>query len=130
MRPLNMTLYRPYRAMGRSCLTRPIQDKQVIWVRPEARTTPDGQFVVRPLQSAEIAGRGGIVASRLSRSLRHGSRIYPVPGSIYSSRFILADSWEQDRRAKKCCMLVVEEVTTGRLVAATMMTKFDKNLAD
>jgi hypothetical protein len=30
---LDMTPYRPYRSMGRSCLPRPMRDKQVLWVR-------------------------------------------------------------------------------------------------
>ena len=105
MRSLDMTPYRPYRAMGRSCLTRPIKDKQVLWVRPEVRTSTDGHFVARPLQTAEIAAAAEFWRHAYPEvyGTDHEFILFPED---YSSHFILADSWEQDCRVKKCCMLV------------------------
>jgi hypothetical protein len=127
MRHLDMIHYRPYRTMGHSCLTRPIRDKQVLWVRPEPRTSVDGRFVARPLQLADIE-----VAAELWRQAypevygsEHEFILFPED---YNSYFIFAETWEEDAINKKHCMLVVEEVATGRLAAATLMTKFDKNL--
>jgi hypothetical protein len=127
MRSLDMTPYRPYRSMGRSCLTRPIKDKQVIWVRPKVRTSPDGHFVARPLQTAEFAAAAQLWRHAYPEvyGTDHEFILFPED---YSAHFILADSWEPDCRVKKCCMLVAAEVATGRLVAATIMTKFDRNL--
>ena len=127
MRALDMTPYRPYRPMGRSCLSRPIRDKQVIWVKPEPRTSTDGRFVARPLQSDEITAAAALWRQAYPEvyGSEHEFILFPED---YPAHFILADSWEQDCRVKKCCLLVAAEVATGRLVAATMMTKFDRNL--
>jgi hypothetical protein len=124
---LDMSPYRPYRTMGRSCLTRPIRDKQVVWVRPEPRTTVDGRFVARPLQSAEVPAAAELWRHAYPEvyGTDHEFILFP---EAYASRCILADSWEQDAPGKKCCVLVVEDVAAGRLAAASMMTKFDKNL--
>jgi hypothetical protein len=42
MRFLDMSPYRPFRQMGRSCRTRPIREKEVRWVKPEPREHPEG----------------------------------------------------------------------------------------
>jgi len=52
----------------------------------------------------------------------HDFILYPED---YESRLALADTWERDTRKKKYCMLVAEEVASGRLAAATLMTKYD-----
>ncbi len=127
MRFLDMSPFRPYRPMGRSCLTRPIREKQVTWIKPEAKKHLKGQFVGRPLGRADI-----LAAAELWR------RAYPeVYGSAYDfilypedyeARMAMAETWERDSREKSCCMLVAEETASSRLAAATLMTKFDKNL--
>jgi hypothetical protein len=40
----------------------------------------------------------------------------------------MEDSWEDDSRNKVYCMSVVEEAATGRVVAATLLTKLERNL--
>jgi hypothetical protein len=127
MRFLDMTPYRPYRSMGRSCLTRPIRYKQVIWVKPEPRTSADGRFVARPLQLADIEAAAALWRQAYPEVYGTEQECLLFPED-YESHFIFADSWEEDARAKKYCMLVMEEAATGRLVAASRMTKFDKNL--
>lgn len=127
MRFLNMSPYQPYRAMAQSCRTRPIRDKQVVWVKPEVQPHQDGRFVGRPLSRADLKA-----AAELWR------RAYPeVYGSAhdfilfpdeYEARMALAETWEEDSSRKPCCMLVAAEVATSRLAAATLMTKFDRNL--
>ncbi len=127
MRWLDMTRYRPYHPMGRSCLTRPIRDKQVVWVRPEPRLSKDGRFVARPLHLAEIEAAAELWRQAYPEvyGTDHEFILFPED---YEPRLIFADTWEQEAKAKKYCMLVVAEIATGRLAAGSLMTKFDKNL--
>jgi hypothetical protein len=46
----------------------------------------------------------------------------------YETHMALVETWEADSVKKPCCMLVVQDVATGRLAAASLMTKFDQNL--
>lgn len=127
MRPLNMSLYRPYRAMGASCLTRPIRDKRVVWVRPDPRLHLNGRFVGRALAREDLDAAAELWRAAYPEAYgsAHDFILYP---EAYEERVALAETWEADAGAKPCCMLVAEEAATGRLAAATLMTKFDRNL--
>lgn len=127
MRKLDMSPYRPYRPMGRTCQTRPIGEKRVAWVKPGPVSHGEGRFVGRPLSRKDLEP-----AAELWRwaypelyGSAHDFMLYPED---YEARMALVETWETDAREKPCCMLVAEEVPTSRLVAATLMTKFDKNL--
>jgi hypothetical protein len=127
MRFLDMSRYRPYRDMGRSCQTRPIREKVVRWAKPDPWETRDGRFVGRPLARADIG-----VAAELWRHAypelygsSHDFMLYPED---YETRMALVETWAEDVVKKPCCMLVVQEKATGRLAAASLMTKFDQNL--
>jgi hypothetical protein len=127
MRYLDMSLYRPYRDMGQSCLTRPIREKVVRWVKPEPWESQDGRFVGRPLARGDIE-----VAAELWRHAypelygsSHDFMLYPED---YEARLALVETWEEDSLKKPCCMLVIQDTDTGRLAAASLMTKFDRNL--
>jgi len=127
MRFLDMSPYRPFRPMARTCLTRPIREKRLLWVRPEPRTSPDGRFVARLPWRRDLPA-----AAELWR------QAYPeIYGSVHDfllfaedceDKVALEDTWETDAAAKPCLMLVAEERASGRLAAATLMTKVDKNL--
>ncbi len=127
MRYLDMSPYRPFREMGRSCQTRPLRDKIVRWVMTEPRKTKDGRFVGRPLALADI--ESAAVLWRYAYPELYGSShdfmLYPED---YENRMALVETWEEDSVKKPCCMLVVQESSTGRIVAASLMTKFDQNL--
>lgn len=127
MARLDMTPYRPYRPMGRSCQTRPIRDKQVVWVRPEPRATADGRFVARPLHLADLPAAAELWRHAYPEVYGTDHEFILIPQE-YPPRMILADFWEQEARTKKCCMLVVEDLAAGRLAGASLMAKFDKNL--
>ncbi|MEJ5329392.1 MAG: hypothetical protein WHT07_04500 [Desulfobaccales bacterium] len=127
MRYLDMTPYRPFREMARTCETRPIREKRVKWVRPEPRLSRDGRFLARLLRRQELTA-----AAELWRTA------YPeLYGSVHDfllfpeeceARVALEDTWQDDALHKPCLMLVAEEKATGRLAAATLMTKTDRNL--
>ncbi len=127
MRFLDMTPYQPYRRMGATCLTRPIREKRVVWVQPPPRLSRDGRFLGRVPRLADLPA-----AAELWR------QAYPeIYGSAHdfllfaedcAAQVAVADTWETDGLAKPCLMLLSEEVSSGRLAAATLMTKFDCNL--
>ncbi len=127
MRFLDMSSYRPFRAMGQSCRTRPIREKTVRWIKPEPRESRDGRFVGRPLARADLE-----TAAELWRQAypelygsSHDFMLYPED---YQARMALVETWEEDSLTKPCCMLVAQEKATGRLAAASLMTKIDQNL--
>jgi hypothetical protein len=127
MRSLDMSSYRPFRAMGQSCQTRPIREKTVRWVRPEPREARDGRFVARPLARADIEAAAELWRHAYPElyGSSHDFMLYPED---YEAHMALAETWEEDSLTKPGCMLVVEEKATARLAAASLMTKFDRNL--
>jgi hypothetical protein len=127
MRHLDMSPYRPFRPMGRSCQTRPIREKTVRWVRPEPQESRDGRFVGRPLGRADIDAAADLWR-RAYPELYGSSHDFMLYSEDYEARMALAETWEVDSLAKPGCMLVVEEKATARLAAASLMTKFDQNL--
>jgi hypothetical protein len=127
MRTLDMKPYAPYRRMALTCQTRPIQEKQVLWVMPQPKFHKNGCFLGRVLSRRDIEA-----AAELWRwaypevyGSAHDFILFPEE---YESRLALAETWDKDSRRKPFCMLVAEEVASGRLVAGTLMTKLDKNL--
>jgi hypothetical protein len=127
MRTLDMTLYAPYRRMAVTCQTRPIQEKQVLWVKPEPRRHQNGRFLGRVLSRNDIDA-----AAELWRwaypevyGSAHDFILFPED---YEARVALTETWDRDSRQKSFCMLVAQEVATGKLAAASLMTKLDRNL--
>jgi hypothetical protein len=127
MRYLDMSSYQPYRDMGKSCQTRPIREKVVRWVKPEPRETGDGCYTGRPLARADIEAAAELWRHAYPEiyGSSHDFILYPED---YDGRMALVETWEEDAVKKPCCMLVVQEKTTGRLAATSLMTKFDQNL--
>ena len=127
MRFLDMSPYQPFRAMGHSCRTRPIREKTVRWVQPEPRESRDGRFVVRPLARADLEGAAELWRQAYPElyGSSHDFMLFPEE---YEARMALMETWEEDSLTKPCCMLVVQEKATGRLAAASLMTKIDRNL--
>jgi GNAT superfamily N-acetyltransferase len=99
----------------------------VVWVQPEPRAHGQGRFVGRPLARQDIAAAAELWRRAYPEiyGSSHDFMLYPEE---YEGRMALVETWEADAREKPCCMLVAEEVATSRLVAASLMTKFDKNL--
>jgi len=127
MRFLDMSAYRPFSPMGQSCQTRPIREKTVRWVRPEPRETRDGRFVGHPLTRADVEAAAELWRHAYPELYGSSHDFMLVPGE-YEPRMALMETWEEDSLKKPGCMLVVQEKATGRLAAASFMTKFDRNL--
>jgi hypothetical protein len=127
MRKLDMSPYHPYRGMGTTCLTRPIRDKRVVWTKPEPRQHLEGRFVGRVLSRQDLPAAAELWR-RAYPELYGSSHDFMLYPEDYEARMALAETWEVDSREKPCCMLVAAEAATGKLAAATLMTKFDQNL--
>ncbi len=127
MRILDMSRYEPYRRMAVTCQTRPIQEKQVVWVKPEPKLHRNGRFLGRALSRNDIEAVAELWRWAYPEvyGSPHDFILYPEE---YESRVALTETWDRDSRCKPFCMLVAEEVTTGKLAAASLMTKLDKNL--
>ncbi len=127
MRFLDMTQYHPFRPMGQHCRTRPISDKRVSWMRPQPWETRDGRFAGRLLLRGDFEDAAELwrqAYPELYGSV-HDFMLFPED---YEARLALLETWEEDAFRKPCCMLVAEEKATGVLAAASLMTKFDRNL--
>jgi hypothetical protein len=127
MRFFDMSPYQPFRAMGQSCRTRPIREKTVRWIKPEPRESRDGRFVSRPLARADLDAAAELWRQAYPElyGSSHDFMLFPEE---YEARMALMETWGEDSLTKPCCMLVVQEKATGRLAAASLMTKIDQNL--
>jgi len=93
-------------------------------MRPQPEPLLEGRFIGRALARPDIEAAAELW--RQSYPEVYGSEHdFILYLEYYESRLALADTWERDTREKKYCMLVVEEVASGRLAAATLMTKYD-----
>ncbi|MCU0848774.1 MAG: hypothetical protein MUD12_12885 [Spirochaetes bacterium] len=127
MRKLDMSAYHPYAEMGKTCRTRVIEEKKIVWPSLIRTTSGDKALVIRVLGKNDIG-----TAAELWRMS------YPeVYGSIhewilfpeeYEGRVALKENWESDSKDRMYAMILGEEADTKKIVFATMLTKFDMNL--
>jgi hypothetical protein len=113
--------------MGQTCQTRPIREKVVSWVKPEPWEIREGRFIGRLLARGDIEAAAELWRHAYPElyGSSHDFMLYPED---YEARLALLDTWEEDSVRKPCCMLVIQERTTGHLAASSLMTKFDQNL--
>lgn len=124
---LDMSHYKPFREMGKTCSSREIKEKRVLWPRCDVPSMMKGTFRVRTIGKAD-----------LEKAAEFWRESYPeVYGSDYGfllypeeieMRAALADSWEDDRVKKPHLVIVLEEIKSGVFVTSAMLTKFDINL--
>jgi len=125
--PIDMHGSTPYRKMAKTCRTRPVAPKRIVWTRLESRPLVDGRFQVKPL-------RRGLFASAAALFRRAYPEIYGSPHEFlldpeqYEKLVALEETWEQDAQNKVYCMTVVEELAAEKVVSATLLTKYEKNL--
>jgi hypothetical protein len=118
---------RPYRKMATSCRTRVPREKRVIWTKIESEPFGNGKYQVRPLRRELIKSAAELWCAaypELSGS-PHEFMLYPEQSEMLVA---LEDRWEQDSANKVYCMTVVEELETCKVVSATLLTKYEKNL--
>ena len=126
MTKIDMSKYKPFREMAKSCKTRDIREKKVVWPKFYLEYFK-GRFRARILKLADV--------DEVAEVWRIG---YPeVYGSNYDfvlypdeikEKVALEEYWEKDKYEKKHCMVVAEEIYTKKIVACCLLTKDDKNL--
>ncbi|RLI74146.1 hypothetical protein DRO97_06290 [Archaeoglobales archaeon] len=124
---LDMSKYKPFREMAKTCRTREIREKKVVWPKFYLESYFNGRFRARILRLADV--------DEVAEVWRAG---YPeVYGSNYDfvlypdeiiEKVALEEYWEKDRYEKKHCMVVAEEISSKKIVASSLLTKDDKNL--
>ena len=116
-----------YREMATSCKTRPTTEKKVVWRKFESEPFENGRFQVKVLSKKLVDSAADL--------FRHAyPEIYGSPHEFvlmpekYEGLIALYENWEEDGRERVYCMPVVVELQSERVVAATMLTKMEKNL--
>ena len=125
MRKLDMDAYLPYKEMGKTCKTRELREKKIIW--PYREKIVDNKFVIRIMERKEI-----------TQVTELWKASYPeVYGSIhewilfpeeYDQKVAFKETWENDSANKMHVVIICKDMTTGELISATLLTKFDLNL--
>lgn len=120
--------YRPFAEMGKSCATREIREKKVIWPNFE-KALYEGKFKIAIISRSDI-----IDVAKLWRigypelygsSAKYDWVFFPKK---YESRVAFKDSWAEDSVNKSYCMTVIKETKTDRIISASLLTKDDNNL--
>ncbi len=128
MENFNTEGIQPYSKMGITCETREIRIKQIIWPKFETSIL-DNKFKIRMLNKADTDE-----VSKLWRksypelygsSTRYDWVYYP---NQYGENIGFRENWDDGGNSKTHCMSIVEEVATKIIVAASMLTKDDRNL--
>lgn len=124
---LDMSRYKPYREMGKTCKSREIKDKQVVWPRFDVPSLMKGKFRVRTTGKADLEKAAELWKASYPEvyGTDYGFLLYPEE---IEKRAALADNWEEDRLKKQHLVIVLEEVSSGAFVTSAMFTKFDLNL--
>jgi len=117
----------PYREMATTCKTRPIGEKKVAWNRFESEPFEKGRFQVKVL-SKNLIDSAASVFRKAYPEVYGSPHEFVLMSETYEERIALDENWEEDSRRKVYCMPVVVELETNKVVAATMLTKIEKNL--
>lgn len=123
---IDMNGYQPYGKMTSSCDTREIAEKRIVW--PEVAKKDLGNGVVSRIIEKRDAKK---VAQfwRESYPEMYGSQHeWLLNPEEYEGQVALKDNWEEDSRSKIYFMLIGESEPTGKIMFATMVTKYDQNL--
>jgi hypothetical protein len=116
-----------YRDMATTCKTRPTGEKKVIWRRFESLPFEDGRFQVKVLSKKLVDSAADLFRNAYPEIYGSPHEFVLMP-ETYEGLIALDENWEEDSRKRVYCMPVVVELHSERVVAATMLTKIEKNL--
>ncbi len=120
-------LGQPYREMATTCKTRPNTKKQVIWKRFESKPFDNGRFQAKVV-SRRLIDSAAAVFRKAYPEVYGSPHEFVLMPERYEERIAFDESWAEDCRKKIHCMPVVVELESNTVVAATMLTKVEKNL--
>ena len=127
MNKLVIENYQPYSQMGKTCATRPIHDKIIVWPYVDEQVL-NGRFRGRILGEKDFDKAAELWRSSypeiFGSSLKYEWLLYP---DRYKGRVALSENWQDDRIGKDFCMPVIEDTSSGKLAAGALYTKDDKN---
>jgi len=124
---MDLTKSQPYQKMGDTCRTREPAEKRIRWIFPEKDSFGDNLYKVGVLREDLVESAAELW--RVSYPEVYGSpHEFLLDPNQYQSLVAMKDSWEQDSLKTIHCMPVVEEAATGKVIGATLLTKFEGNL--
>ena len=117
----------PYKEMATTCTTRPVAEKKVVWKRFESEPFEQGRFQAKVISRKHINSAATVFRKAYPEVYGSPHEFVLFP-ERYEELIALDETWEKDRRNKVYLMPVVVELETDKVVAVTMLTKFEKNL--
>jgi hypothetical protein len=117
----------PYREMATTCQTRTVTEKKIVWKRFESEPFENGRFQAKVLSRRFIDSAAAVFRKAYPEVYGSPHEFVLMPEK-YEWLIALDENWEEDRQRKVHCMPVVVDLDTGKVVAATMLTKIEKNL--
>jgi hypothetical protein len=122
-----MKLGKPYREMATTCKTRPTKEKRVVWHGFESEVFEHGRFQVKLLSEEFMESAARLWQSSYPELYGSPHEFLFVP-ERYPAHFALEESWDEDHDRKVHCMPVVVELEHDKVVSATVLTKYERNL--
>jgi len=123
-----MENYQSYSHMGKTCATRPIGDKRIVWPFID-ETLLNGKFKGRMIGENDFEKAAELWRSAYPEIFGSSSKyewlLYP---DQYKGRVALSEHWQEDKTGKDFCMPIIEDISSGMLVAGALYTKDDRNL--
>ncbi|MGA7878416.1 MAG: hypothetical protein WCA08_22340 [Desulfoferrobacter sp.] len=123
---MNISERHPYSVMGSTCLTREPVEKRITWTIPLGRFGND-MYRVRVL-SRDLLKSAAELWRASYPEVSGSPHEFLLNADHYESLVAMEDTWQEDSRSKIYCMPVVEEISTGKIVGATLLTKYEGNL--
>lgn len=117
-----------YSNMGKTCKTRVIKKKQIVWPKFEM-DLPNNKFKIRMLNKVDTEEVSKLW--RKSCPELYGSSIrydWVHDPDQYEKKITFSENWDDADNDKIHCMSIIEEVETKKIIGASMLTKDDRNL--
>jgi N-acetylglutamate synthase-like GNAT family acetyltransferase len=123
---IDMSRYKPYGKITSSCDTREIKEKRIVW--PDVTKKDLGDGVVSRVIEKKDAENVAEFWKESYPEIYGSQHEWMLRPEEYESRVALKDNWEEDSKNKIYFMLIGESEQTGKILFATMVTKYDYNL--
>lgn len=114
--------------MGKTCVTRPIRDKKIVWPDLSVREYCGGRYKARALCRADFEAAAEMWRASYPEVIGSSSEWMLLPDK-YEERIALYDDWDNDRYNKSHCMLIIKDVEKDRIIGGNIYSKDDRNLS-
>ncbi len=124
---MDMSRSQPYEKMGSTCRTRAPVEKGIRWTVPKMGPFGDDLYRVGVLRKSLVESAAELWRTSYPEVCGSPHEFLLDPDR-YEPLIAMRETWEEDSQSKVYCMSVVEEAATGKVVGATLLTKFEANL--